>query len=134
MNLMLSRKQGNPVTVYEPNHIMKAGVRIWAEMFRELVAFKSLIWRLVIRDISARYKQSVVGILCAFIAPLVMMVVFIWIKSKNILLIGETTMLAPLNFPEGNGLAGLTGALCGLCLPGTDGLAPFFSRRNPFYK
>ena len=43
MNLMLFRKQGNPVTVYEPNHIIKAGVWIWADMFRELIAFRDLI-------------------------------------------------------------------------------------------
>lgn len=89
---MPSKKQSNPVTVYEPNHIMKAGIRIWAEMFRELADFRGLIWRLVVRDISARYKQSVFGILWAFLAPLVMMVVFVWVKNKNILPIGETIM------------------------------------------
>ncbi len=89
---MLSKRQNNPVTVYEPNHIMKAGIRVWAEMFRELVDFRGLIWRLVVRDISARYKQSVFGILWAFLAPLVMMVVFVWVKNKNILPIGETIM------------------------------------------
>lgn len=71
---------------------MKAGIRVWADMFRELVEFRGLIWRLIIRDLSARYKQSVFGILWAFIAPLVMMLIFVWVKSKNILPIGETTM------------------------------------------
>jgi lipopolysaccharide transport system permease protein len=71
---------------------MKAGIRIWAEMFRELVDFRGLIWRLVVRDITARYKQSVFGILWAFLAPLVMMFVFVWVKNKSILPIGETIM------------------------------------------
>lgn len=71
---------------------MKAGVRIWAEMFRELVDSRGLIWRLVVRDISARYKQSLFGVLWAFLVPLVMMVVFVWIKGKNILPIGKTAM------------------------------------------
>ena len=82
---MPSRKQSNRVTLYEPNHIMKAGIRVWPEMFRELADFRGLIWRLVVRDISARYKQSVIGIFWAFLAPLVMMVVFVWVKNKNIL-------------------------------------------------
>ena len=85
-------KESNKITVYEPNHIMRAGVRIWAEMFRELIAYRELIWRLVVRDISARYKQSVLGILWAFLAPLALMIVFVWIKGKNILPIGETAM------------------------------------------
>ncbi len=91
-NLMPSRRQSNRVTVYEPNHIMKAGVWIWAEMFRELADFSGLIWRLVVRDLSARYKQSVLGIFWAFLAPLIMMLLFVWIKGKNILPIGDTAM------------------------------------------
>ena len=69
---------------------MKAGITVWADMLRELIEFRGLIWRLIIRDLSARYKQSIFGILWAFIAPLIMMVIFIWVKSKNILPIGET--------------------------------------------
>ena len=71
---------------------MKAGIRVWPEMFRELADFRGLIWRLVVRDLSARYKQSVLGIFWAFLAPLVMMIVFVWIKGKNILPIGDTAM------------------------------------------
>lgn len=88
----MNPKKHNKITVYQPNHILKAGVRIWTEMFRELVDFRSLIWRLVVRDISARYKQSFLGVLWAFLAPLALMIVFVWIKGKNILPIGETAM------------------------------------------
>ena len=91
-NLMPSRRQSNRVTVYEPNHIMKAGIRVWSEMFRELADFRGLIWRLVVRDLSARYTQSVLGIFWAFLAPLIMMLLFVWIKGKNILPIGDTAM------------------------------------------
>ncbi len=79
-------------TVYRPNHILKAGVRIWSEMFRELVDFRGLVWRLVVRDISARYKQSFFGLFWAFLAPLVMMIIFVWIKGKNIVPIKDTAM------------------------------------------
>lgn len=80
------------VTIYEPNHIQKVGIRVWGEMFRELVDFRGLIWRLIVRDISARYKQSFLGVFWAFLAPLVMMFVFVWVKGKNILPIGDTNM------------------------------------------
>jgi lipopolysaccharide transport system permease protein len=88
----MNPKKHNKITVYQPNHILKAGVRIWTEMFRELVEFRGLVWRLVVRDISARYKQSFLGVLWAFLAPLALMIVFVWIKKKNILPIGETAM------------------------------------------
>lgn len=87
-----SSKNNPYVTVYEPNHIQKAGIRVWGEMFQEIVAFRGLIWRLIVRDISARYRQSFMGIFWAFLAPLVMMVVFVWIKNKNILPIEDTDM------------------------------------------
>lgn len=89
---MLSKKLNNSITIYEPNHIMKSGIGVWAEMVRELIKSRGLIWRLIVRDITARYKQSVFGILWAFIAPLVMMLIFVWIKKKNFLPIGETDM------------------------------------------
>ena len=71
---------------------MKAGIRVWPEMFRELADFRGLVWRLVVRDLSARFKQSVLGIFWAFLAPLIMMLLFVWIKGKNILPIGDTAM------------------------------------------
>jgi lipopolysaccharide transport system permease protein len=87
-----SEKLKDSIKIYEPNYIMKAGIRVWADMFRELVEFRGLIWRLIIRDLSARYKQSIFGILWAFITPLIMMLIFVWIKNKNILPIGETVI------------------------------------------
>jgi len=82
----------NPIKIYEPNHMMRSGIRIWPEMFHELFEFRGLIWRLILRDITARYKQSVLGILWAFLAPLTMMLVFVWVKDKNILPIKNTLM------------------------------------------
>jgi lipopolysaccharide transport system permease protein len=87
-----SKKYTSSVKIYEPNYIMKAGVRVWHDMFSEIIEFRGLIWRLIIRDLSARYKQSIFGILWAFIAPLTTMLIFVWIKSKNILPIRETAM------------------------------------------
>jgi len=85
----------NQITVYEPNHILKAGIRIWPQMFRELIESRELIWRLILRDLSAKYKQSVLGILWSFLTPLVMMFVFVWIKGMNILPIKDTNMPYP---------------------------------------
>lgn len=80
------------VTVYEPNHILKKGLLVWTEMFRELLAARELLWRLMVRDISVRYKQSFLGILWAFLTPLVLMFAFLWMKSFNVLPIGNTEM------------------------------------------
>lgn len=83
------------ITIYEPNHILKAGIRVWPEMIRELLNSRELIWRFTIRDISARYKQSTLGILWSFLTPLVMMFTFVWVKGMNILPIKDTNMPYP---------------------------------------
>ena len=89
---MADDNNGYTVTVYEPNHVMKAGIRIWTEMIKELIDFRGLIWRLIARDISAKYRQSILGIFWAFITPMIMMFVFVWIKNRNILPIRETSI------------------------------------------
>jgi lipopolysaccharide transport system permease protein len=77
---------------YEPNYILKAGMRVWIEMLEEVVNNRELIWRLIVRDISVKYKQSIIGIFWAFLAPLTMMVICIWVKSRGIVSIGDTVI------------------------------------------
>jgi lipopolysaccharide transport system permease protein len=64
-------------------------------MVHELVEYRELIWRLMVRDISARYKQSILGVLWAFLTPLVTVIVFVWAKNKNMLPIGITAIPYP---------------------------------------
>ncbi len=80
------------IKIYESDYLIKAGIRIWIDMVKELIEFRGLIWRLIIRDISARYKQSIFGILWAFLTPLVLMLIFVWIRNSKIIPIDETTM------------------------------------------
>ena len=80
---------------YEPNYILKKGIAAWADMFRELMSSRELIWRFIVRDISARYKQSLAGLLWAFLTPLAMMILFVWIKNTQVLPIKDTTMPYP---------------------------------------
>jgi len=91
----MSSRGCNRVVVYEPDYIVKAGILVWSEMVRELAISRELIWRLVIRDIAARYRQSVLGVLWAFLAPLALTLVFVWIKGKNVIPIGDTVMPYP---------------------------------------
>ena len=57
-------------TVIEP-------VRGWRRLdFRELWAFRELLWVLTVRDIKVRYKQTLLGASWAILQPLMTMVVF----------------------------------------------------------
>ena len=92
---MLSLKQNDHIRVYEPNHIMKSGLHVWIAMFEELVEYRGLIWRLIVRDISARYRQSILGVFWSFLTPLFIMGVFVVVKNKQILPIGNTALPYP---------------------------------------
>ena len=49
---------------------------------RELLAYRELIWVMIVRDIKVRYKQTVMGVAWAVIQPLTMMVIFTLIFGK----------------------------------------------------
>ena len=92
MSSSSSKKNRNTIKIYESNCRLKTGIGIWTYMVKELFESRGLIWRLVVRDITSSYKQSILGILWVFIAPLFIMLAFIWVKEKNILPIGKTEM------------------------------------------
>lgn len=43
---------------------------------RDVVAYRDLVWNLVLRDLKGRYKSSVLGYLWSLVNPLLMMIVF----------------------------------------------------------
>ncbi len=47
-----------------------------SEHLRELVSYRNLVWNLVVRDLKARYKSSVLGYLWSLVNPLLMVTVF----------------------------------------------------------
>ena len=74
---------------------LNSGARVWIEMFHELFHYRGLLWSLMVRDIMTRYKQSIIGLLWPFLSPLVLVAIFVWIRSRNMLPIGETAMPYP---------------------------------------
>lgn len=64
-------------------------------MFRDLFTARTLAWHLMIRDLSAQYRQSVFGILWAFIPPIVMAVGFTFAGQAKIINVGDTGIPYP---------------------------------------
>src|SRR5271154_2902478 len=84
------------IRVYEPHKQLKQGIKIWKEMFQELFDFRELIWRLFMRDLSAKYKQSVLGNIWSLVMPFVAIGTFIYLSRAGILIIQDTHMPYPL--------------------------------------
>lgn len=65
-------------------------------MWRDLLASRELAWRLFVRDLAARYRQSILGVLWAFIPPVVTSLIFILLQSRNVVDFGVTDVPYPV--------------------------------------
>lgn len=92
---MDSRKQ-LPVTIYSPQSQMSSPTKLFHSMWEDMKASKELAWRLFIRDISAQYRQSLLGVLWAFVPPIITSVIFIILQSRKVVNFGETDIPYPV--------------------------------------
>lgn len=64
-------------------------------MGRDLWGSRALAWRLSMRDISAQYRQSLLGIVWAFLPPIVMAAGFTLARDANVINVGTMTLPYP---------------------------------------
>jgi lipopolysaccharide transport system permease protein len=88
--------ESKPVMVYTPESQIRKPRQLIRSMWLDLKASKELAWRLFVRDISSQYRQSLFGILWAFIPPLITSAVFIFLQMRNIVNFGETDIPYPV--------------------------------------
>lgn len=83
------------VKFYKPS-INQGFIRIFPKMWESLVSAKELTWRLMIRDIKAKYQQSLLGWLWVFIMPLITMATFLLLNISGIIIIGSIPVPYPI--------------------------------------
>jgi lipopolysaccharide transport system permease protein len=83
------------ISVYTPESALRHPMTLLREMFRDLFASRELAWRLFVRDFSARYRQSFLGYLWAFLPPIVGTFTFVLLNRSGILNVGKL----PLPYP-----------------------------------
>jgi lipopolysaccharide transport system permease protein len=76
--------------VYTPGGVRRAGVSGWREVFKELAESRRLIWLLMLRDISVRYRQSILGYVWAVVPQIATVGVFAFLHASRVLPIGGT--------------------------------------------
>nr|WP_272819433.1 ABC transporter permease [Scytonema hofmannii] len=74
---------------------MRHPLELFKEMGRDLLASRELAWRLLVRDISAKYRQSFLGLLWAFLPPIVMAGGFTIAKASGVINLGNTSLPYP---------------------------------------
>ena len=68
------------------------GWRIWWLMIRDMLSCHELVWRLISRDISARYRQSLCGYIWAVVPALATVSVSAFLASSSAVSIRETPL------------------------------------------
>lgn len=84
-----------PEVVYTPESLLRHPKRLFQQMWRDLLAARELTWRLMVRDISAQYRQSFLGVAWAFLPPIVMATGFTLAKDANVISVGATDLPYP---------------------------------------
>lgn len=85
-----------PLTVYTPAPALRQPARLLREMLRDLGAARELGWRLFVRDVSAQFRQSLLGVTWAFLPPLLTGLLFIALKSQQVVDFGPTEIPYPV--------------------------------------
>ncbi len=93
---MATEKRQFKELVYGGNRGTPVGLSPWVEMVSDLWQSRELLIRLMIRDISARYRQSFLGYAWALILPLVTVAIFTFLTNRRALPIGGTPIPYPV--------------------------------------
>ena len=79
-------------TVYSPDALRRQGIGIWRTMITEMWQSRELILTLIYRDLSVRYRQSVLGYVWAVAPQIVTVAIFAFLASHRVFAMGETSM------------------------------------------
>jgi lipopolysaccharide transport system permease protein len=78
--------------VYTSDSIRRQGWHIWGTILREFLNSRELVWRLLLRDVSARYRQSLLGYLWAILPAVITVAIFAALTQSRTIPIGETSL------------------------------------------
>ncbi len=84
------------VTIYTPDSYLANPAIMVKAMLADLWAGRELAWRLTIRDISAQYRQTFLGLIWAIIMPLATTLVWLYLNLSGIVQLQATDIPYPV--------------------------------------
>ena len=82
--------------IYTPESPLAHPAKLWRDMKQDLWAGRELAWRLAVRDISAQYRQSALGVLWALIIPLANTAVWLFLTGSKVVQVAATPIPYPV--------------------------------------
>lgn len=84
------------VTVYSAVPQTRSPIGLLKVIARDIWSSRELSWRLFVRDLSAQYRQSLLGVVWTFVPPIVTSLIFIFLQSRNVVSLGDVGIPYPL--------------------------------------
>ena len=84
------------VRVYTPESSLAQPRLLVSDMLRDLAACRELAWQLATRDIRAQYRQALLGLVWAFLAPLLTALTWIFLRRAGVVSVTGTGIPYPL--------------------------------------
>jgi len=84
------------VKIYKPNSKNIEFKDIFKEMFSDVAKSKNLAWTLTLRDFKGQYRQSFLGVVWAFITPLMNTLVWIFLNASGAIKLADTGIPYPV--------------------------------------
>lgn len=81
--------------IYDAESQIRRPGRLVRSMMRDLAASRELAWRLCLRNLSAKYRQSALGYVWAVLPPLVTSLTFVFLRSQGVFSVGATSIPYP---------------------------------------
>ncbi len=87
--------QPTTTKVYTAEPQLNHATALFAAMWRDLLSSRELAWRLLVRNISAMYRQTIFGYVWAFLPPLATSATFLFLKAGGVMDPGELAIPYP---------------------------------------
>jgi lipopolysaccharide transport system permease protein len=91
----MESKRSLPVVVYTAESSLRNPKQLLKGMVKDLLASRELGWRLLVRNISVRYRQSLLGPVWTFMPPVATAIAFTLLRSSGVIEIGDTQVPYP---------------------------------------
>jgi lipopolysaccharide transport system permease protein len=79
-----------PVSVYTPASQLTNPRGLFRGMLRDIMISRELAWRLLVRNISSRYRHTFLGYVWAFLPPIMTAGVFVFLQNAGYFTVGQT--------------------------------------------
>jgi lipopolysaccharide transport system permease protein len=87
---MATALKAQPVAVYTPASKLTDPTQLFQSMLRDLALSRELAWRLFIRNINTRYRQTLLGYAWAVVMPIITTSIFVFLQKSGYFTVGET--------------------------------------------